>query len=166
MAKEIEEQLPAKPVGFFPKATSHRTNKEMTEEKKYEIRDDDGNINFTGEHQLDDTEDISRVNTNDSDGRSILQNEDGINRTNTNDSDGRSILQNHDGGQYQGQHTASSWAYNNQTCTMLLPGSVVYNFPKYYKFFKARMRVNINVFFCFTAATTASICINTSVHHC
>ena len=68
------KKLPAKPVGLFPKVTSHRTNKEITEEKKYEIRDDDGNINFTGEHQLDDTEDISRVNTNDSDGRSILQN--------------------------------------------------------------------------------------------
>ena len=66
----------------------------MTEEKKYEIRDDDGNINFTREHQIDDTNDINRVNTN--------------------DSDGRSILQNHDGGQYQGQNTASSWAYNNQ----------------------------------------------------
>ena len=103
----------------------------MTEEKKYEIRDDDENINFTGEHQLYDTEGISRVNTNDSDGRSILQNEDGINRTNTNDSDGRSILQNHDGGQYLGQHTTTSWAYYNQTCTMLLPESVVYNFPSF-----------------------------------
>ena len=79
----------------------------MTEEKKYEIRDDNGNINVTGEHQQDDTEDINRVNTNVSDGRSVLHNQ--------------------DGGQYQGQHTASSWAYNNQTCTMLPPGSVVYN---------------------------------------
>ena len=105
------KKLPAKPVGLVSKVTSHRTDKEMTEEKKYEIRDDDGNINFTGEHQLDDTKDINRVNTNDSDGRSILQNQ--------------------DGGQYQGQHTASSWAYNNQTCTMLLPGSVVYNFPSF-----------------------------------
>ena len=78
----------------------------MTEEKKYEIRDDDGNINFTREHQIDDTDDINRVNTN--------------------DSDGRSILQNHYGGQYQGQNTASSWAYNNQTYILLLPGSVVY----------------------------------------
>ena len=49
----------------------------MTEEKKYEIRDDDENINFTREHQIDDTDDINRVNTNDSDGRSILQNHDG-----------------------------------------------------------------------------------------
>ena len=78
----------------------------MTEEKKYEIRDDDGNINFTREHQIDDTDDINRVNTN--------------------DNDGRSILQNHYGGQYQGQNTASSWAYNNQTYILLLPGSVVY----------------------------------------
>ena len=78
----------------------------MTEEKKYEIRDDDGNINFTREHQIDDTDDINRVNTN--------------------DSDGRSILQNHYGGQYQGQNTANSWAYNNQTYILLLPGSVVY----------------------------------------
>ena len=62
------KKLPAKPVGLVSKVTSHRTDKEMTEEKKYEIRDDDGNINFTGEHQLDDTEDINRVNTNDSDG--------------------------------------------------------------------------------------------------
>ena len=73
----------------------------MTEEEKYEIRDDDGNINFTGEHQLDDTEDVNRVNTNVSDGRSILQNQDGVNRTSTNNSDGRSVLQNQDGGQYQ-----------------------------------------------------------------
>ena len=36
----------------------------MTEEEKYEIRDDDGNTNFTGEHQLDHTEVINRVNTN------------------------------------------------------------------------------------------------------
>ena len=70
----------------------------MTKEKKYEIRDDGGNINFTGEHQLDDTEDINMVNTKDSDGRSILENQDGINRTNTSDSDGRSILQIQDGG--------------------------------------------------------------------
>ena len=103
----------------------------MTKEKKYETRDDGGNINFTGEHQLDDTEDINMVNTNDSDGRSILENQDGINRTNASDSDGRSILQIQDGGQYQGQHTASSWAHNNQTRTVLLPGSVVYNFPSF-----------------------------------
>lgn len=72
------------------------------------IMDDDGNMNFTGKHQLDDTENISR--------------------TNINDSDGRSLLQNQDGGRYQGQHTAHSWAYNNRTFTLLLPGSVVYNF--------------------------------------
>ena len=83
----------------------------MTEEKKYESRDDDGNINFTREHQLDDTDDMNRVNTKDRDERSILQNQ--------------------DGGQYQGEHTASSWAYNNQTCTMILPGSVAYNFPSF-----------------------------------
>ena len=53
-------------------------------------KDDDININSTGEHQLDDTENI--------------------NRTNTHFSDGRSILQDQDGGQYQGQHTAQSWA--------------------------------------------------------
>ena len=102
----------------------------MTEEKKYESRDDDGNINFTREHQLYDTDGIKRVNTNDSDGTlilqnqddinrtnandrnegSTLQNQDGINRINANDRDERSILQDQDGGQYQGQHTASSWA--------------------------------------------------------
>ena len=43
----------------------------MTEEKKYDSRDDDGNINFTKEHQLDGTDDINMVNTNDSDGRPI-----------------------------------------------------------------------------------------------
>ena len=37
------------------------------------------------------------------------------------------ILQNQDE-KYQGQHTACLWAYNNQTCTMLLPGRTVYNF--------------------------------------
>ena len=105
------KKFPAKPVRLFYKVTSHRTEKEMTEEKKYESRDDDGNINFTREHQLDDTDDMNRVNTKDRDERSILQNQ--------------------DGGQYQGEHTASSWAYNNQTCTMILPGSVAYNFPSF-----------------------------------
>ena len=76
MAKEIEEQLSAKeissqPVRLFYKVTSHKTEKEMTEEKKYESRDDDGNINFTREHQLDDTDDMNRVNTKDRDERSI-----------------------------------------------------------------------------------------------
>ena len=51
-------------------------------------KDDDRNISFTGEHELDDTENI--------------------NRTNINNSDRRSILQDQDGGQYQGQHTAQS----------------------------------------------------------
>ena len=64
----------AKPVGLFFKVTSHRTDKEMTEEKKYEIKDDDENINFTGEHQLDDTDDINRTNISDGNRRSILQN--------------------------------------------------------------------------------------------
>ena len=141
----------------------------MTEEKIYEIKDDDENINFTGEHQLDDTDDI--------------------NRTNISDSNRRSILQNQNGGHYQSQHTASSWAYNNQTCTLLLPGSLVYKFSSFQDFIKclcqqiciggttiqqckrcnffkgARMLVNINVFFCFTG-TTASICVNTLVRHC
>ena len=31
------KKLPAKPVGHFSKLTSHRTDKEMTEEKKYEM---------------------------------------------------------------------------------------------------------------------------------
>ena len=109
MAKEIEDQLPVKPVGLFSEVTAHRTGKEMTEEKKYEIKDD-GNFNFTGEHQLDDTEDI--------------------NSTNINDSDGRSISQNQNGRQYQDQHTACSWAYNNQTST-LLPSASVFHFIKY-----------------------------------
>ena len=65
----------------------------MTEEKKCEIKDNDGNINFTREHQLGDTENI--------------------NNTNINDSDGRLILQNQDGRQYIGQHTACPWACNN-----------------------------------------------------
>ena len=43
-------KLPAKPVRLFSKVTSHRTDKEMTEEKKYESRDDDGNINFNRKH--------------------------------------------------------------------------------------------------------------------
>ena len=183
------KKLPAKPVRLFSKVTSHRNNKEMTEEKKYDSRDDDGNINFTKEHQLDGTDDINMVNTNDSDGSRIQQNQDGFNRTNASDRDERSILQNHDGGQYQGQHTASSWAYNNQSCTILLPGSVAYNFSsfsglhqgfvpantywvttfqqcKHYKFFEGvKMLVIINVFCCFTA-TAASICIKISVHHC
>ena len=64
----------AKLVGLFFKVTSHRTDKEMTEEKKNEIKDDDENINFTGEHQLDDTGDINRTNISDSNRRSILQN--------------------------------------------------------------------------------------------
>ena len=93
MAKEIWRQLPAKPVGLFSKVTSHRTDKDMTEEKKYEIKDNEGNINFIREHQLDDTENI--------------------NSTNINDSDGRLILQNQDGRQYIGQHTVCPWAYNN-----------------------------------------------------
>ena len=95
----------------------------MTEEKKQESRDDDGNINFTREHQLDDADDINRVNINDSDGRLILYNQDDINRKNAKDRDERSILQNQDGinRTNEGQDTASSWAYNNQTCTMLLP---------------------------------------------
>ena len=38
---------------------------------------------------------------------------------------------NQDDGQYQGQHVPHSWAYRNQTCTLLLPGSVVYNFPSF-----------------------------------
>ena len=46
----------------------------MTEEKKHKIKDDDGN-NLTGEHQLDDTDDINRINTYDSDGKSLLQNQ-------------------------------------------------------------------------------------------
>ena len=74
MAKEIEDQLPVKPVGLFSEVIVHRTGKEVTEEKKYEIKDD-GNFNFTGEHQLDDTEDINSTNINDSDGRSISQNQ-------------------------------------------------------------------------------------------
>ena len=41
MTKENEEQLPAKPVGFFSEVNSHGTDKEMTEEKKYEIKNDD-----------------------------------------------------------------------------------------------------------------------------
>ena len=106
MAKEIEEQLSAKPLRLFSKVTSCRTDKEMTGEKKYEGSDDD-------------------------DGRLILQDQDGINRANANDRDERSILQNQGGEQYQGQHTASSWAYHNQTCTMLLPDSVAYNFPSF-----------------------------------
>ena len=105
------KKFPAKPVGLFSKVTFPRTDNAKTEEKKYEINDDDGNINFIGKHQLDDTEDI--------------------NRTNINDSDGRSILKNQDGGQYQVQHTARSWAYFNQTCALLLPGSAVYNFPSF-----------------------------------
>ena len=43
-------KLPVKPVRLFSKVTSHRTDKEMTEEKKYESRDDDGNINFNRKH--------------------------------------------------------------------------------------------------------------------
>ena len=43
---------------------------------------------------------LNMVNTNDSYGRPILQNQDGINRTNANDREERSILQNQDGGQY------------------------------------------------------------------
>ena len=100
-------KLPTRPVSLFSKVTSHKTDNEITEEKKYEINDDDGNINFTGEHQRDDTEDI--------------------NRTNINDSDGRLIFQNQDGRQCQGQHTARSWAYKNQSCILLLPCCVVYN---------------------------------------
>ena len=123
----------------------------MAQEKKYEGRDDDGNINFTREHELDDTDDINWINTNDSVERLVLQNQDDINRTNANDRDESSILQNHDainrtnasnreersilqnqdGGQYQGQHTAISWVYNNRNCTMLLRGSVAYNFPSF-----------------------------------
>ena len=125
MAKEIEEQLSAKPLRLFSKVTSCRTDKEMTGEKKYEGSDDDGKL------ILQNQDDINRTNANDRDERSILQNQDGINRANANDRDERSILQNQGGGQYQGQHTASSWAYHNQTCTMLLPDSVAYNFPSF-----------------------------------
>ena len=134
----------------------------MTEEKKYKIKDDDRNINLTEEHQLDETENINRTYISDIEGRSMNQ----------------------DDGQYQGQYTAQSWPYNNQTCKLLLPGSIVYNFPsfsglsrqirigcttiqqcKYCDFFEgARMLVNINVFFCFTS-TMASICINTSMQY-
>lgn len=85
--------MPAKPVGLFSKATSHRTDNEIAEEKKYEINDNGRNINFTGEQKLVDTKDISRKNISDSNGRSILKNQ--------------------DGGQYQVQHTARLWACNN-----------------------------------------------------
>ena len=164
----------------------------MTEEKKYDSRNDDGNINFTKEHQLDGTDDINMVNTNDSDGSRIQQNQDGFNRTNASDRDERSILQNQDAEYCRIKINiaeSSSWAYNNQSCTTLLPGSVAYNFSsfsglhqgfvpantywmttfqqcKHYKFFKGvKVLVIINVFCCFTA-TTASICIKISVHHC
>ena len=61
MAKKIEEQLPVKPVSLFSKVNSHRTDKEMTQENKYDI-------------QRDNTENINSKNINDSDGRSIMQN--------------------------------------------------------------------------------------------
>ena len=80
MAKEIEEQLPVKFVSLFSKVNSHRTEKEMTQENKYDI-------------QRDNTENINSKNINDSDGRSIMQNQDGR--------------------QSEGQHTAYSWTYNN-----------------------------------------------------
>ena len=45
--------MPAKPVDLFFKVTSYRNDNEITEEKKYEISDDDdGNINFTGTGQI------------------------------------------------------------------------------------------------------------------
>ena len=72
MANETEEQLPAKPVGLFSKVTSHRTDNEIAKERKYKISDGDGNINFVGEHQVDDTGDINRININGSDGRSNI----------------------------------------------------------------------------------------------
>ena len=78
MAKEIEEQLPGKPVSPFSKVTSHRTDKQLTEEKKYKIKDDDGNINFTREHQSDDTENINITNIYDNNRRSILQKTEGL----------------------------------------------------------------------------------------
>ena len=80
MAKKIEEQLPVKPVSLFSKVNSHRTDKEMTQENKYDI-------------QRDNTENINSKNSNDSDGRSIMQNQDGR--------------------QSEGQHTSYSWTYNN-----------------------------------------------------
>ena len=80
MAKKIEEQLPVKPVSLFSKVNSHRTDKEMTQENKYDI-------------QRDNTENINSKNINDSDGRSIMQNQDGR--------------------QSEGQPTAYSWTYNN-----------------------------------------------------
>ena len=80
MAKKIEEQLPVKPVSLFSKVNSHRTDKEMTQENKYDI-------------QRDNTENINSKNINDSDGRSIMQNQDGR--------------------QSEGQHTSYSWTYNN-----------------------------------------------------
>ena len=80
MAKKIEEQLPVKPVSLFSKVNSHRTDKEMTQENKYDI-------------QRDNTENINSKNSNDSDGRSIMQNQDGR--------------------QSEGQPTAYSWTYNN-----------------------------------------------------
>ena len=70
MVNETEEQLPAKPVGLFSKVTSHRT--EIAKERKYKISDGDGNINFVGEHQVDETGVINRININDSDGRSNI----------------------------------------------------------------------------------------------
>ena len=44
----------------------------MAKERKYKISDGDGNINFVGEHQVDETGDINRININDSDGRSNI----------------------------------------------------------------------------------------------
>ena len=140
MAKEIEKPLPAKPVGLFSKVTSHRTDKEMTEEKKYEIKDDDGNISFTREQQLDDTENINSANINDSDGRLILE------------SLFISFLLFQDFIKYLSQQIRIG-------CTTIQQYT-------YCKFFKGvRMLVNINVFFLFNA-TTVSTCINTSVRHC
>ena len=52
------------------------------------------------------------------------------------------ILQNQDGGKYQGQHTARLWAYNNQTCTMLLPGRTVYNFFSFLELQQALVPTN------------------------
>ena len=72
----------------------------------------------------------------------------------SNDRDGRSILQNQDGGQYQGQHTASSWVYNNQTCTMLLPGSVAYNFPSFSGFHQVFVPTNTYKVYYFPAMWT------------
>ena len=63
--EKLKQPIPAKRVGLFSKVTSHRTDNEITKQK-YEINHHDEKNNFTVEHHLDDTEDISRANTNDS----------------------------------------------------------------------------------------------------